>query len=448
MWVLTALIFIATQNAAGLKAKADSLLAQGKFQLASEMYFKSADAFDKKGDPNAAKVLRERAQRYQTTVEIYEAIPAQSQSLARGEPISGMYLGANIEREEATRDAQAFNNLIQKRHAMFFMYRRYGVAFPMALAKKLKDARASLQIAWEPDSLSNVQDNSYLRTFAEDIRKSEIPVFVRFASEMNGSWVPYHGDPETYIQKFRLVSQIIRNTAPNAIMVWSPNCIPEQPIPSYYPGAEFVDWVGVNFYSVMYNDADRAREASWRFPTDSIDFVYKRYSSKHPIMISEWAASHRSILDDFDKPDFAARKIKEFFSTVPLKYPRLKAASWLSFNALKYAKYDRQLNNYSLFDNDLVAKSYSIAIQEPYFLSQIGSSFGLQYQKVNASKVKPGAKVKIFLRSYDPDATVQINGKGSYKLGSEVELSSAIKSINVIGKSGKPILIQTINQLK
>ncbi len=131
-----------------------------------------------------------------------------------------------------------------------FTYKKYGNPFPAAFARELKSVNAALQIAWEPDSLDRVQDDKYLSDFAEAIRKSGIPVFVRFASEMNGSWVPYHGDPLQYRVKFRLVANRIREIAPNAAMVWSPNAIPEKPIDDYYPGSEYVDWVGVNFYSV------------------------------------------------------------------------------------------------------------------------------------------------------------------------------------------------------
>lgn len=444
------LLLISPQGPAVWKAKAEAFLAKEQFQPASEAFLKAADAYDKLGDPNAGKVLRERGNRYGSKLEIYTAEPVTQTKLARGEPASGMYLGANIEREDATRYPQSFNNLIGKRHAMFFMYRKYGVGFPVAFARDLKKAGAALQIAWEPGSLSEVRDDRYLQQFAKDVRESGIPVFVRFASEMNGSWTPYHGNPALYREKFRLVADVVRAIAPNAIMVWCPNTIPEQPIPDYYPGPEAVDWVGVNFYSVIYNDSDRSRAADWRFPTDSLDYIYNRYSAAHPIMVAEWAASHRASIDGADKPSFATQKIAEFFRTVPLRYPRLKAASWLSFNALKYAKGDRQLNNYSLLDNPAVAEGYKNAIADPHFLSVVGSSAPVAWRAA-PSVVARRVKCRVWIRSYDPFASVSASfGVGASKrleMGSEFEVPADAKFVKLDLKdsNGRAVLSRQIS---
>ena len=426
------LLLSLAQGPAAHRAKAEAYLEKKQYQQAAESFFKAADGYQSLGDPNAAKVLRDRGKRYFSTLELYEQVPPSDQRLARGEPAAGMYLGVNIEREEASRYPQSFNNLIGKPHAMFFMYRKYGVAFPKAYAQELKKAGAALQIAWEPSSLRDVQDNNYLRGFAKDIRDSGIPVFVRFASEMNGDWTPYHGDPPSYRQKFRLVADVLHAECPNAIMVWCPNSIPEEPIANYYPGEDVVDWVGVNFYSVMYNDSDRARAADWRFPTDSIEYVYNRYAAKHPIMIAEWAASHRASIDGADRPSFTIQKIEEFFRTVPTKFPRLKAASWLSFNALKYAKGDRQLNNYSLFDNPAVAQSYQTEIAHPHYLSKVGQSAQATWKQVASKTLSPQKRYRIFLRSYDPLSTISINGfKERLRLGSEFEVPKTEKTLSM-----------------
>lgn len=449
MLLALAILLTPGQGPASWKAKAEAFLAKEQFQAASEAFLKAADGYDKLGDPNAGKVLRERGNRYGSKLEIYVAAPVPPTKLAKGEPAAGMYLGANIEREEATRHPQGFNNLIGKKHAMFFMYRKYGVGFPVAFSRDLAKAGAALHIAWEPSSLGEVRDDRYLQQFAKDIRESGIPVFVRFASEMNGSWTPYHGNPALYREKFRLVADVVRTIAPNAIMVWCPNTIPEQPIPDYYPGPEAVDWVGVNFYSVIYNDSDRARAADWRFPTDSLDYVYNRYSAAHPIMVAEWAASHRASIDGADKPAFATQKIAEFFRTVPLRYPRLKAASWLSFNALKYAKGDRQLNNYSLFDNPAVAEGYKNAISDPYFLSTVGSTAPVGWAGAGSS-VARRSKCRVWIRSYDPFAIVTASfGVGASKrleMGGEFEVPADAKfaKLELKDSTGRAILSRQI----
>jgi hypothetical protein len=207
--------------------------------------------------------------------------------------------------------------------------------------------------------------------------------------------------------------------------------------------------VGVNFYSVIYNDSDRSRAADWRFPTDSLDYIYNRYSAAHPIMVAEWAASHRASIDGADKPAFATQKIAEFFRTVPLRYPRLKAASWLSFNALKYAKGDRQLNNYSLLDNPAVAEGYKNAIADSHFLSVVGSSAPVAWRPA-PSVVARRAKCRIWIRSYDPFASVSASfGSGAAKrleMGSEFEIPAEAKFVKLDLKdsNGRAVLSRQI----
>jgi len=445
-------VLIGTQvHPSTFQRKGDTLLAEGMYQQAAAQYQLASEGYLKRGDPNTAKILRDRANRYRTVIELYQETEApKNENLARLEPVSGCYLGVNIEREAATRDPKAFNNLVGKRHAMFFRYRRYGMPFPKQEAAYLKKARAAMQIAFEPTSLSQVRDDEYLRGFAKDIRDSGIPVFVRFAGEMNGTWVPYNGDPEAYKRAFRTVARVIRETASNAAMVWCPNQIPEEPIDQYYPGQDVVDWVGVNFYSVIYSDADQNRPGEWRWPTDSVDYVYKKYSTRHPIMVGEWAATHQSSVDNKLRPDFAQLKIRQFFETVPLRYPRLKAASWLSFNALLHAKAGRQLNNYSLYDNDIVGKSYAFAIADPSYLEGVATGASGRAFKLVGKSAKQGPVVAFF-RSYDARCRldVRVNGKAVPLTAKQVRAEFSLPTGNasvvlkVIDGSGRVALTRT-----
>ena len=400
------------QNASGLKNKADALLAAQDFQAASEAYAQAADAFDKKGDPNAGQILRERALRYGTQIRFFVRRAAGDRDLARGEPKAGCFRGINIEREEATPSYSALD-VKTLPHALFFRYRRYGVPFPVAEATAAGRLGAGLQIAWEPDSYDEVQDDAYLEGFARAIREARLPVFLRFASEMNGSWTPYHRDPAQYRAMFRRVAEVIHRETTNGVMVWCPNEIPREPIASYYPGPDAVDWVGVNFYSVPFNDADRARDAMFRWPSDQVEYVYGKYAKSHPIMVGEWAASHLSSVDHQPRPEFAIRKIRQFYGTVPLLYSRLKAIHWLSFNALKYAKSDRQLNNYSLFEIPSVASAYTEELRDDAYVGQIRDSSDTEWQPVTAqNRPRAGETVAIWCRTYDDDAQVTIKTGG------------------------------------
>ncbi|TCJ00545.1 OpgC domain-containing protein [Aeromicrobium sp. IC_218] len=112
-------------------------------------------------------------------------------------------------------------------------------------------------------------------------RERDAEVLVRFAPEMNASWVTWGQSPTDYRRAFRVVADAVHADAPNAAMVWSPaygagypygtaygaleSVDPERsaaldtdddgdvteaddPYGPYYPGDEAVDWVGLSLY--------------------------------------------------------------------------------------------------------------------------------------------------------------------------------------------------------
>ncbi len=377
------------ESAAGFRKEADRLVTAGRYGDSVSLYRKAAAIYRRVGDPNAAKVLESKADRYESRIELYLHRPARQRIVERHysgkrlEPVYGAYLGVFVDREDGLRrrymdensqihkDSGEFNRIIGRNHAIYFMYMSYGRRFPTRWTEHLRFNNAAAHIVLSPHSLQQVNDDGYLRTFARQAARSGVPIFMRFAGEMNGDWVPYHGDPELYIKKFRLVARIMHEDAPNVAMVWCPNDVPEHKIKQYYPGPDAVDWVGVNFYSVLYNDNDSTRPAEWRNPADSLRFIYNTYAERHPIMIGEYAATHLSRVDMRLRPDFAAAKIGQLYASLPRLYPRVKAVHWLSMNTMKHAAPGRQLNNYSLLEQRQVSEQYARMIQSRYFLERV-----------------------------------------------------------------------------
>lgn len=214
--------------------------------------------------------------------------------LAKFEPPSGCYIGAFIERDPVARgDIGKFEQLAGKKHASYIVYVSYGQSFPWDFVRKCIEAGAVPHIAFEPNrGLQVVRDDAYLRGFAREARKAGCPIFLRWASEMNGDWTAYHGDPQLYIEKWRLVWKVFREEAPNVAMVWTPFAMPQSIIPAYYPGDEYVDWVGINIYSVWCHDGDPKKPAWFEDPVDFLRFIYDLYADRKPIQISEFAATH------------------------------------------------------------------------------------------------------------------------------------------------------------
>ena len=403
-------------TAAEVRARADRLVAAGRYPDASAAFLVAAQRYAALGDPDAAQILRDFSRRYRTDAVLYvDAPPAPQAELARNEPAAGCLLGANVEREDgANRDPAAFDRQIGRDHALFFVYRAFGQPFPTAYARRLRSLGAGLQIAWEPRSLAETADAAYLGRFMADAARSGIPVFLRFASEMNGAWTPYHADPAAYRDAFRRVADAAHAASSNIATVWCPADSPEKGLDAYWPGDEAVDWVGVNFYSVLYNDGDRGRAAAWRHPEDSLDFVYRRYAAKHPMMVGEWAATHRSVVDGVLNARFAQDKIAQLYAAVPRRYPRVKAVHWLSLDTERYAAGPRKLNDFTLLAEPDVARAYAAATAEPFYLGRVGDAApSVPRPLENGERLTGPITLSAYVRTYvpRPRTVVKLDGR-------------------------------------
>ncbi|HYO38828.1 MAG TPA: glycosyl hydrolase, partial [Nocardioidaceae bacterium] len=106
----------------------------------------------------------------------------------------------------------------------------------------------------------------YLRRFAAEVVREGLPVSLRFAHEMNGSWYPwsagrtdYNNSPAKYVAAWRHVWQVFDDAGAtdNVIWLWSPGRV-DNLKPSAtnglttfaedYPGNAYVDWVGATVY--------------------------------------------------------------------------------------------------------------------------------------------------------------------------------------------------------
>ncbi|RYG75361.1 copper amine oxidase, partial [bacterium] len=259
--------------------------------------------------------------------------------LAKFEPATGCYIGAFIERDSAVKgNIPAFEELTKKKHASYFTYVGYGRPFPLEWVQKVVRNGGAPHIAFEPNNgLAEVVDGPYLRAWARDAARARCPIFLRWASEMNGPWTKarYGGTAETYKEKFALVSRIMKEEAPNVAMVWTPFAEPARFIPDYYPGDQWVDWVGINIYSVFVHDGDVKRPSGDEDPVAFLKFVYDLYAARKPIHISEFAATIWCKGTKQNTVDWAIEKTKRFYNALREEYPRVKSVNWFCLDTVQ-----------------------------------------------------------------------------------------------------------------
>ena len=299
---------------------------------------------------------------------ILSVVPGQFEPppLAPWEPVRGCYIGAYIDLDGNCRGSiDTFESLTGRKHASYLRYVGYGSPFPHGWVAELGQRGAAAQIAWEPnEGLGPVADDEYLRGWAQAARQSGVPIFLRYASEMNGTWQAYSGDPELYKEKWRIVARVMHEVAPNVALVWCPFSMPRRTIEPYYPGDEYVDWVGVNIYSVTYHDGDINRPGG-EDPRGELRHVYDLYSRRKPIQICEYASTHYCATSGTWVPSFAVLRMGELYSALALEFPRVKAVNWFSVDTIGEGL---ARNNYSVTDDPTVLASYRELIADPYFL--------------------------------------------------------------------------------
>ncbi|WP_246836255.1 glycoside hydrolase family 26 protein [Nesterenkonia sp. NBAIMH1] len=151
-----------------------------------------------------------------------------------------------------------------------------------AAAEQIAEFNGVLMLTVEPvDGLGAVTPEviEELVSVLRSINESGVPVLLRYAHEMNGSWYAWGQQPEEYVRSFREVAEAVQ-AAPATEMLWAPNYAggypysggsyeaqpgsadhqaldtdgdgdlteSDDPYASYYPGDDVVDWVGMTIY--------------------------------------------------------------------------------------------------------------------------------------------------------------------------------------------------------
>jgi hypothetical protein len=95
--------------------------------------------------------------------------------------------------------------------------------------------------------------DSYLKSYAAEVKAYGKPILITFDHEMNGNWYPWGYQavtPKQWIAAWDHVRAIIHAGAPNATFVWVPNVnvSSKYPMQDYYPGATETGDVGIDGY--------------------------------------------------------------------------------------------------------------------------------------------------------------------------------------------------------
>ena len=276
-------------------------------------------------------------------------------------PEHGGYTGAFMdfgdEEDDVTLDSiEDFEELVGKHQAIIASSSYWGEQnFPAANLNLIWRHGSLPLLFWSPWDKPYEQDHGpdrfslidiiagkwdgYIDKWADAAREFGHPMIVVFANEANGAWFPWSGiyyganqwdnelknwkGPQTYRVAYRhVVDRVRARGATNIKWMFHTNNY-SYPLdtwnfaPAYYPGADYVDWLGLSVYGQQFKDEP------WADIPSLVDWPYEeisRLDPHKPIMIAEWATG------EFPRSGNKGEWVKQGLDLFRTRYPRVKAA--------------------------------------------------------------------------------------------------------------------------
>ncbi len=187
-------------------------------------------------------------------------------------------------------------------------YSGWAQPFATSFAESMHDHGVIPFVQIDPSlaSVAGIADGAYdgyLRLYADTVRDFGAPVVIGFGHEMNAPWYSWgygHVLPSTFVAAWRhIVTVFNQEGAGNVTWLWTIQADEPGtgPISSWWPGAKYVKWVGIDGY--------------YSKPSDTFANVFAttieqvRAFTHKPILLSETAVGRRdnqfsNILDLFN----------------------------------------------------------------------------------------------------------------------------------------------------
>ena len=152
-----------------------------------------------------------------------------------------------------------FTRVIGRQPNLVGYYCGWGEPFQASFAETVRSHGAATLLQWDP-TLASVSliaaggYDRYLRSFANSVRAFDGPVVIGFGHEMNAYWYSWgYGrlPASTFVAAWRHIVTLFRDQdAYNVTWLWTLQADEPGtgPIASWWPGAQYVTWVGIDGY--------------------------------------------------------------------------------------------------------------------------------------------------------------------------------------------------------
>lgn len=310
-----------------------------------------------------------------------------------GQAYTGAYIDFGDKEDNVTLDAiERFEQLVGKHQAIICSSSYWGEErFPAENVGLIWRHGGVPMILWSPwdkpykegvgpdrFSLTAIVEGKcdwYIDLWANGARSFGQPMFVALMNEMNGSWYPWSGvfynpkepgapivGPELFKAAYRHVVERVRQRgAKNVIWVFHANNTADPNVDwnqakNYYPGPEYVDWLGVSVYGQQFTNG------GWVGFGLAFDQPFREICSidpSKPVMLAEWG------IGEFPNDGQKSEWLDQAFARMQKEFPRLKAAV---FWHERWRNPDMTFSNLRVNSSPQALEAYRRGVQQPCWL--------------------------------------------------------------------------------
>ncbi|MEE1224740.1 MAG: S-layer homology domain-containing protein [Clostridia bacterium] len=248
--------------------------------------------------------------------------------------------------------------------------------------------------------------SNYIYNYIDQLAARGEDILLIFGKEFNID--DNFNDPELFKRCFRFVADYA-HTKENIAMVWAPNDTGglDTTFEEFYPGDEYVDWIGCSLYSLRYfqgnpNVDDGANMSfimgDWANPSMRAkmlsDFMQKN-NIKKPVFITEGGVGFESP-DGTDYTEWANHQLKMYYADLCRAYPEYKCI--VSFNQYVYPG---DLYRYDMAKNPILLATLQELTSDPVYLQSYPATAPYAYTDLPDGMIFTGA-VEVSSYAYIP----------------------------------------------
>ena len=350
----------------------------GMYEKSAEWYTNSIPSNTAMGFDDAVKIAKLKAELYTPELNLYkQTYSPQVYYGAKNEHETGVLWGVTCDSETRAEFPD---------ESMTMVYHNYGEEFNKYMETFLQKAcddniaiEIALNVGGEAAGILGIKpQGAWLDGFLDILNKyNTVPIYLRFAGEVN-SW-QNQPNPEDFKDAFRFVADKIHNRSPHIAVVYGINFVSdwEGDFNKYYPGDEYVDWIGVSLYMNKYFQGQHAQTEDEKIseqvfyagdaaePVHIMKDIVELYGTKKPILIFESGASHYTrTLGEYSE-DWAKNRLNELVNYLPMVYPQIKIQGY--FNTVM----PEEPNDYALTTSDGLRYYYkSVISNAPHYIQK------------------------------------------------------------------------------